>query len=326
MTGIGRRAVLIGGIALGTVAARRPSVIRVAAGGSISDAIAAARRMAGPATLAIDPGAYREKLTIDVPGLTLRATAPGVVLTYDAGAALPGPDGRNWGTSGSATLTIRAPQVTLSGLTIRNDHPYPTNPMQAVALAVQAGGDRCRIERCRIEGYQDTLLLQATSRVRDCRIAGNIDFIFGGAAAWIERCEIVSRPLAGIGPGFIAAPSTPACQPFGLVFDRCRLTREAGVPDGSVFLGRPWRAGGNMALLGQASFLRCWMDRHIAADGWTSMGYRDPAGERRQLTPLEARLYEADSRGPGARPAPLRRTETRRPDAMRVLASGGVCR
>ncbi|MBD8679415.1 pectinesterase family protein [Sphingomonas sp. CFBP 13720] len=321
---IDRRSVLIGGIALGSVAAARPP-IRVVRGGSIAEGLATARRL-GVRVITIDAGVYREKLTIDLAGVTLRATGPGAVLTYDAGAALPGPDGRNWGTSGSATLTIRAADVTIDGMTIRNDHPYPQQPMQAVALAVQAGGDRCRLRRCRIEGYQDTLLLQATSRVSDCHISGNVDFIFGGAAAWIERCDIVSRPTQSGAPGFVAAPSTPACQAFGLVFDRCRLLREDGVRDGSVFLGRPWRAGGNMALLGQASFLRCRMDAHIAAEGWTWMGYRDPAGVQRQLTPLEARLYEADSRGPGAVAAPTRRTDTRRPTADRVLASGGSCR
>lgn len=260
-------------------------------------------------TIALGPGTWREKLTVTTPGITIEGEA-GATIAFAAGAQLPSGTGGNWGTSGSAVLTIRAPGVTLRNLTIRNDHDYLRQPMQAVTLAVQPGGDHCRIERCRLEGWQDTLLLQAQTRVSDCVISGNIDFIFGGAAAWIERCRIVSRHAPVPPGGFLAAPSTPACQPFGLVFADCRLEREAEVPDGSVYLGRPWRAGGNMALLGSAIFLRCWMDAHIAPDGWTHMGYRDPAGEKRQLTPAEARFFEHDSRGPGAQANARRRRLT----------------
>ena len=100
--------------------------------------------------------------------------------------------------------------------------------------------------------------------------------------------------------GFVAAPSTPEAVPAGLVFDQCRLTREAGLPKHSVYLGRPWRAGGNMKLTGFAAYVDCWMDDHVHPDGWTAMGYTNPAGVRTQLTPQEARLFEARSRGPGA--------------------------
>ena len=54
-------------------------------------------------------------------------------------------------------------------------------------------------------------------------------------------------------------------------------------------------------------FLRCWMDAHIRPDGWTSMGFTDPQGEKRQFQPGEARLFEFASRGPGAGPAATNR-------------------
>jgi pectinesterase len=89
-------------------------------------------------------------------------------------------------------------------------------------------------------------------------------------------------------------------QPAGLVFHACRLSREEGLPDGTVYLGRPWRAGNNMDLTGATAYIDCWMDRHIAPAGWTSMGFTDPSGQRRQLMPQEARLFEFASKGPGA--------------------------
>ena len=75
------------------------------------------------------------------------------------------------------------------------------------------------------------------------------------------------------------------------------------MPDRSAWLGRPWRAGGNMELTGQAAFLRCWMDAHIHREGWTWMGYAGADGVRRMLAPHEARLVEYGSIGPGAGPA-----------------------
>ena len=125
-----------------------------------------------------------------------------------------------------------------------------------------------------------------------------------------RRCRIVSRWVPGAPiQGYVAAPSTPARQEAGLVFDHCRLERDPGVPDGSVFLGRPWRAGGNMELTGMAAFLDCWMDGHIRPEGWTAMHFRAPNGPEGWLTPQQARLYEQGSRGPGAGKA----SEIRRP-------------
>ena len=76
-------------------------------------------------------------------------------------------------------------------------------------------------------------------------------------------------------------------------------------------MGRPWRPTtsfpdgryGNPAAVGQAAFLRCWMDAHIDPRGWDPMAYNGPDGTRRLLTPGEARFGEYASRGPGAAPA-----------------------
>jgi pectinesterase len=282
----------------------------------LGGALERAARIPGPVRIDIEPGVYREKLHIAVPGLTIAATAPGVEIVYGAAAGHLAPDGKPHGTGRSATLTIDAPGVTLRGLTIRNDFDYIADTVshasggaQAVALSIARTADRTLVERCAIESYQDTLYVAARSLFRRCRIAGGVDFIFGGAAALFQACDIVTRHVTGaIESGFIAAPSTLGVDRFGLVFDACHVTREAGVPDASTWLGRPWRAGGNMAILGAAAFLRCRLDAHIKPAGWTGMGFTDPAGVRRVLVPEEARLFEWRSTGPGAAPAaPTRR-------------------
>ncbi|WP_443585349.1 pectinesterase family protein [Sphingomonas sp. CLY1604] len=275
---------------------------------NLADALRRAASLPAPVTITIAPGLYREKLHVAVPGVTLVATGPGVVIAHGAAAGHIAPDGKPWGTGRSATLTIDAPGVTLRGLTIRNDFDYIADTVshasggaQAVALSIARTADRVLVERCALEGYQDTLYVGARALFRRCRIAGGVDFIFGGAAALFQNCDIVTRHVPGAAEsGFAAAPSTLAADRFGLVFDRCHVTREAGVPDGSTWLGRPWRAGGNMAILGAAAFLRCRLDAHIKAAGWTGMGFTDPAGVRRTLTPEEARLFEWRSTGPGA--------------------------
>lgn len=214
------------------------------------------------------------------------------------------------GTYGSATLTVEAQGFTARNLTIANGFDYLQalrtgipRDKQAVALALGNQADRSLIEHVNLIGHQDTFYLRAgRALLRDCLIVGSVDFIFGGAAARFEHCEIRSRLRPGEAlQGYVAAPSTPRTQPVGLVFDQCRLTRERGVPDGSVYLGRPWRAGGNMALLGAAAYLNCWMGSHIHAGGWTFMHYRLPDGSQARLDAAEARLFEDRSRGPGAR-------------------------
>lgn len=265
----------------------------------------------GPLHIRLSTGVWREKLTIDRPGITLQGSGPQTILDFNAAAGTSRPDGGTWGTGGSATLTIEAEGTTLSDLTIRNSFDYlgnrisrAVNGAQAVALAITRRADRTWLRDCRIEGYQDTLYVDSRARFDRCFVAGNVDFIFGGAPAWFEGCEIHTRltPDAS-GQGYLTAPSTPQDQPFGLVFQHCRLTRHAGVPDGSTYLGRPWRAGNNMRLLGASAFLSCWMDGHIRREGWSAMGFTDPAGMRRDLQPQEARLFEFASSGPGAGPA-----------------------
>ncbi|OYQ31693.1 hypothetical protein CHU95_21390 [Niveispirillum lacus] len=278
---------------------------------SVADALAAAPSdPAKPWHIAIGPGIWEEKLRITRPHVTLSgAGRDRTILTYSIAAGMKRPDKGNWGTYGSSAVTVEAPDFTATRLSIRNDFDYVANTLrpdgingaQAVALALGPGADRSVLRDVAIIGHQDSLYLRAgRTLVADSLIAGSVDFIFGGAAALIRHCEIRSRRRPGDGvQGFVSAPSTHQAQSVGFVFRNCRLTREQGLPDGSVYLGRPWRAGGNMDLLGASAFIDCWMDAHIHPDGWTSMGYARN-GARAQLTPEEARLFEFGSQGPGS--------------------------
>lgn len=279
---------------------------------SVAAAIAAAPTDAvRPWRIRIGEGVWQEKLLIKRRAIHLVGAGRGrTILSHGAASGLVRPEGGgNYGTYGSASLTVEAADFQASGLTVRNDFDYVgnlgsqmVNGAQAVALALGPGADRSILRDVEILGHQDSFYLRSgRALVENSLITGSVDFIFGGAAALLRHCEIRARFRPGEAvQGFVAAPSTPENQPVGLVFRSCRLTRETGVPDGSVYLGRPWRAGGNMQLLGACTYLDCWMDAHIHPEGWTSMGYTGPDGTRRQLAPQEARLFEHQSRGPGA--------------------------
>jgi pectinesterase len=269
-----------------------------------------------PYRILLGRGRWQEKLTVTRANVELVGEdRRGSVLTSSTASGHAKPGGGTWGTFGSSTLTVEAPGFTARNLTIENGFDYVANLLtntvkdaQAVALALGNAADRTLIDGVDLIGHQDTFYLRSgRALVRECLIMGNVDFIFGGAAALFEACEIRSRLRPGEAlQGYVAAPSTPRSQRFGLVFDRCRLTRERGVPDASVWLGRPWRAGGNLQLLGQAAFLRCWMDAHIHPEGWTRMGYRLPNGYQMYLEAGDARFAEYGSTGPGAKRAPSR--------------------
>src|SRR5690606_23503702 len=53
--------------------------------------------------------------------------------------------------------------------------------------------------------------------------------------------------------------------------------------------------------IGKAVFIRTYMDAHISAQGWSSMGGTARDGTKRQIfTPEESRFFEYQSTGPGA--------------------------
>ena len=77
---------------------------------------------------------------------------------------------------------------------------------------------------------------------KDCKISGDIDFIFGGASGVFENCHIHA---VGHPPGYLAAPSSQADQ-LGFVFQLCVISAERSA---SLRLARPWRSYAKVAFL-----------------------------------------------------------------------------
>ncbi|MDO6413551.1 pectinesterase family protein [Sphingomonas sp. BIUV-7] len=288
-------------------------------------------------SIEVGPGDFREKVVVTRG--KMRLIGRGIARTrvhFDAVAEHAGTFDRDgWGTAGSATLIVDGDEVVVRDMTIENDFDYLANDAlpdgdarkignsQGVAVQLDVHSDRVLFDRVALLGYQDTLFTRGNrALIRHATIAGNVDFIFGSGTLLIEESEIRSRRRAvATAPGdyasFVAAPSTPLSRPVGIVFSRSRLTREAGVADGSVALARPWHPttrfpDGRYAdpnAVGQAALIDCFLDAHIHPSHWTSMAGTARDGTKTQIfRPEDSRFSESGSYGPGAGTVAANRT------------------
>lgn len=276
----------------------------------------------------IKAGTYNEKVVVDQPFIHL--IGEGVNKTHIS-IGLPAQHARqyhrdNWGTAGSATLTITAADIRIENMHVENTFDYIANDSkerndpsrvqhsQAVAVLLDVDSDRVEFKNVRLDSYQDTLFAHGKrAYFRDGIITGNVDFIFGDGQVFFENSDIISRLrgrnfLPGEVQGHITAPSTQIDSAYGLVFNQCRLLREEGVPDASHTLGRPWHPtttfeDGRYAdpdAVGYAAFVDTYIGAHIMTEGWGSMnGTARDGTKTRVFTPEESRFYERGSRGPG---------------------------
>jgi pectinesterase len=293
---------------------------------SIGAAVAAAPADGRAFVIAVRPGRYREKLSIDKPNIHLIGESrDATVLTYDVAAGHLSPGGWPYGTRGSWTLHVAAPGFWLQGMTVENAFDFMANDAkpdsdstklrgtQAVAVMLDEGSDRAVFRDCRLSGYQDTLFPNAgRAYFRRCEILGSVDFIFGAGRAVFDDCDIVSRDRGSAdNNGYVTAPSTPIAQPYGFVFVGGRLRKETPeMAPNSVTLGRPWHPSGRPDAIGSAVFINVWMDDHIGATGWSPMNSTDAAGHRVENQPGDARFYEHGTTGPGAVASSTRRVLT----------------
>jgi len=148
-------------------------------------------------------------------------------------------------------------------------------------LAIRVDGDRASFRNCRFLGWQDTILLnRGRQYFEKCYIAGAVDFIFGAATAWFEKCHI-NCP----GSGYITAASTPVDEPFGFVFANCKIT--GAKPDVKTFLGRPWR------IYASTIYLNTEMSGVVRPEGWNDWKNRRRIPRRvtrSSTTPVRARV------------------------------------
>lgn len=230
-----------------------------------------------PWLIRLKAGEYRERVYVqrERGNIIVRGDDPlHTVITSNLHAGSPGAGGKPVSTFDSATVWIDGDGMVWEDVTMAN-----TVGDQGPALALRADGDCLIFRRCRLLGYQDTVLVnRGRHYFEECYIEGRVDFIFGGATAYFSRCE-----LHCLGSGYMTAASTPEEQMHGLVFADCVIT---GIEGFLSYLGRPWRE------FAQTTFLRTRMSNMIRPEGWDNWGKPE-----REAT---SRYVESGSTGPGA--------------------------
>ena len=236
-----------------------------------------------PFVISVCPGVYKEKLTVSGTKGPIRLqgiNALTTVLTYNDSIS-PGPEGKI-GLFPTASTAVYADKFEAQNITFENS-AGPQNP----AIAINVSGDQAVFRRCRFQGWQDTLLAnQGRHYYEDCYVAGHVDFIFGGATAWFQQCELHCRD-----GGAVTAAATPAHRRYGFVFSRCKITADHVRRTNRIttVLGRPW---GRYA---SVTYLNTEMAALVAPGGWGD--WNDVS--RRDTV----RFAEYRSTGPGAKPS-----------------------
>ncbi|WP_157945994.1 pectinesterase family protein [Vibrio gangliei] len=262
----------------------------------------------------IKPGVYYERVNVTRDNVHLIGYGQeNTIITASCYNQQIQHDGSIPGTYGSRTVCIDAKQCSVSQLTIRNDFKFLENQArperlrirhtQSVALLIGNHADCVHCEQVQLESYHDTLFINGgRSYFHRCRISGAIDFIFGAGQAVFTHCDIVARNRTDVKGdhvyGYVTAPSSPKHQPLGFVFLQCKLLKEAGVPQGSYALGRPWHPtsqfyDGQYAdpdAIGHCAFVDCLMQDHIF--GWDKMSGKGKEGDVVWFYPHESRFEE----------------------------------
>ncbi|MDO0932108.1 pectinesterase family protein [Streptomyces sp. DG2A-72] len=260
-------------------------------------------------TLVIAPGTYRETVSVDRSRTEMTWLGAGdgprdVVIVYDNAAGTPKPDGSGtYGTTGSATTTVRGDGFTAHRITFANDFLREEHPgisgTQAVAIKVQ--GDRSAFHHCRFLGHQDTLYADSNSSTlfarqyfSHCYVEGDVDFVFGRATAVYEHCHFrtLNRTDLSSAPyGFVFAPSTERTNPHGYLVLRGRVTSEA--PDAYYKVARPWVPSSSTTARPMLTVRETWLGPGIDAVA--------PYANMRDAHPWqEQRFAEYRNNGPGA--------------------------
>ncbi|KAG6385880.1 hypothetical protein SASPL_154763 [Salvia splendens] len=218
----------------------------------------------------IKTGVYEETVVVGLDKRNLVFLGDGMGKTVITGSKNAGQPGVS--TFRSATVGILGDGFMASNITFENT----AGPKSIQAVAFRSDSDRSIIENCEFLGNQDTLYPHGMRQYyKSCRIQGNVDFIFGNAAAFFEDCHILvaprqQNPEKGEKNAVTAHGRTDPAMSTGFVFQNCVVNgTEAYMalfrqkPKVHInFLGRPWKA------YSRTVFISCELEAIVTSDGW----------------------------------------------------------
>ena len=144
-------------------------------------------------------------------------------------------------------------------LTIKNLTPQGGSQAEALRLGAC---DRCVVRDATIISLQDTLLWDGKVYANNCLIQGNVDFIWGGGAAYFVNSEIKTTGRAG----YIVQARNPAST-YGYVFVDSKITADSGVT-GNVLA----RIDAGVYPASHVAYINCQMSGAISSAGWLVTG------------------------------------------------------
>ncbi|KAE8721946.1 putative pectinesterase/pectinesterase inhibitor 64 [Hibiscus syriacus] len=145
------------------------------------------------------------------------------------------------------------------------------------AVAFRSDSDMSVIENCEFIGNQDTLCSNSLRQFyKNCRIQGNVDFIFGTSASVFQDCLLLiaprtSNPEKGDNNVITAHGRTDPAESTGFVFHNCIIngTEEymrhynKNLQVHNNYLGRPWKE------YSRTVFIDCSIEKLVSPEGWT---------------------------------------------------------
>lgn len=242
----------------------------------------------------IKEGVYEERVKVPLEKRNLVFLGDGKGKTVITGSVNTGIMGIS--TYNTATVAVKGDGFMASGITFQNK----AGPNAHQAVAFRSDSDFSLVKDCEFLGNQDTLYAHSLRQVyRSCHMEGNVDFIFGNAAALFQDCTILVRPrqvdpTKGENNAITAQGRTDPAEVTGFVFLGCLIngTNEymklwRGNPKvHKNYLGRPWK------MYSRTMFIECTLEDLISPEGW--MPFREDFA-------LSTLYYgEFGNKGPGA--------------------------
>ncbi|XP_051127338.1 probable pectinesterase/pectinesterase inhibitor 51 [Andrographis paniculata] len=237
---------------------------------SIQEAVNAAPNFAKRFVIRIRAGVYDETVRIPLEKTNVVFLGDGRGKTVITGSRNVGQKGIT--TFDTATVGVVGDGFMATGITFKNT----AGPVAHQAVAFRSDSDRSIIENCEFLGNQDTLYAHSLRQLyKSCLIQGNVDFIFGNAAAVFENCLILiaprqESPEKGETNAVTAHGRVDPGQSTGFVFRNSIINgteeyNELYRKNPRVhrnFLGRPWKE------YSRTVFIACTLEALISADGW----------------------------------------------------------
>ncbi|KAL2342931.1 hypothetical protein Fmac_004216 [Flemingia macrophylla] len=218
----------------------------------------------------IKEGVYEETVRVPLAKSNVVFLGDGIGKTIITGSANVGQLFMT--TYNSATVAVLGDGFMAKDLTIENT----AGPDAHQAVALRLDSDFSVIENCEFLGNQDTLYAHSLRQFyKSCRIEGNVDFIFGNAAAIFQDCLVLVRPRQlrpekGENNAITAHGRTDPAQATGFVFQNCLIngTEEymalyrSNPRVHKNYLGRPWKE------YSRTVFIDSFMEALVTPQGW----------------------------------------------------------